>query len=622
MTMSSRLSSGSSTSPSARGRLHVYLGAAPGVGKTFAMLTEANRLAGQGVDVVAALIETHDRTDTTAMLTALERVPPRRVSYRGANFDELDIDAVLSRHPDVVLVDELAHTCAPGSRHEKRWEDVEELLDAGIDVITSLNVQHIDSLGNAVETATGVTQHETVPDAVIAAADRIDFIDVTPDMLRARISGTDILRTSAAPHALSGFFTTERLTALRALAFDWLQQHHRGHAAEAAVTRPVVPPQRVVATLTGAPEGEHVLRRAAQIAASLNGELIGVHVCEPSGLTHTEPAWLTGQRRILGELGGRYTELAGIDVARAVVDFAHSEDAHQLVLGATRRSRGQELLHGSVINKAIRYAGPVEVHIVPARTRSRRLAPTLAIPSLQPAALPGLRRVAAWAAALVVPIVITLCLIPFRSSLGVAGALLCDLLAVVAAALLGGILPALAATTAVILLSDYYFTPPLHTLRVANAVDLVALITFGIVAIAVGGLVDLLTRQGARAASAKAEAANLARLAADTVAATTDITDIIGSIRRAFTLNAVAVLQRTDDGWELVASSGPQSPQYPDQADYTVELAGGRFLALNDTPHGARDRQPLQAFLSELRLARERAVLATLDAAGDNDDSR
>jgi len=177
MTMSSRLSSGSSTSPSARGRLHVYLGAAPGVGKTFAMLTEANRLAGQGVDVVAALIETHDRTDTAAMLTALERIPPRRVSYRGANFDELDIDAVLSRHPDVVLVDELAHTCAPGSRHEKRWEDVEELLDAGIDVITSLNVQHIDSLGNAVETATRVTQHETVPDAVIAAADRIDFID-------------------------------------------------------------------------------------------------------------------------------------------------------------------------------------------------------------------------------------------------------------------------------------------------------------------------------------------------------------------------------------------------------------------------------------------------------------
>jgi two-component system, OmpR family, sensor histidine kinase KdpD len=616
MTMSSRLSSGSSTSPSGRGQLHVYLGAAPGVGKTYAMLAEANRLAGQGVNVVAALIETHDRADTTAMLTALERVPPRRVRYRGSDFDELDTDAVLTRHPDVVLVDELAHTCAPGSRHEKRWEDVEELLDAGIDVITSLNVQHIDSLGAAVETATGVAQHETVPDAVIAAADRIDFIDVTPDMLRARIADTDVLRTSAAPHALSGFFTTERLTALRTLAFDWLQQHHRG---EAAVTRSVVPPQRIIATLTGAPEGEYVLRRAAQIAASLNCELIGVHVCEPSGLTRTEPAWLTGQRRILGELGGRYTELAGIDVARAVLDFARSEDAHQLVLGATRRSRGQELLHGSVINRAIRYAGPVEVHIVPARKRSRRLAPVLAIPSLQPAALPGLRRVAAWVAAFLLPFVIAMCLIPFRSSLGVAGALLCGLLAVVVAALLGGILPALAATTAGILLSDYYFTPPLHTLRVANAVDLVALITFGLVAIAVGGLVDLLTRQGGRAASAKAEAANLARLAAHTVAATADITDIIGSIRRAFTLGTVAVLRRTDNGWEVVASTGPQSVQHPDEADYTVELATGRFLVLTDAPHSAHDRQPLQAFLSELRLTRERAELATLEAADDND---
>ena len=264
-------------------------------------------------------------------------MPPRRIAHRGGNFDELDIDAVLNRHPDVVLVDELAHTYVPGGRHEKRWEDVEELLDAGIDVITSLNVQHIDSLGSAIETATGVTQHETVPDAIIAAADRIDFVDVTPDILRTRIADTDILKSGAASHALSGFFTTERLTALRTLAFDWLQHHnHGGDTAEPPVTTPVVSPQRVVAALTGAPEGERVLRRSAQIAASVNGELIGVHVREPSELTQAEPAWLSGQRRILGELGGRYTELAGIDAARAVLDFARSEDAHHLVLGATR----------------------------------------------------------------------------------------------------------------------------------------------------------------------------------------------------------------------------------------------------------------------------------------------
>ena len=287
------------------------------------------------------------------------------------------------------------------------------------------------------------------------------------------------------------------------------------------------------------------------------------------------------------------------------MDFARREDAHQLVLGATRRSRRQELLHGSVINKAVRSAGSVEVHIVPARTPSRRLAPKLTIPSLQPGALPGLRRAAAWAVACLAPIAITLCLIPFRSSLGLAGALLCDLLAVVAAALLGGILPALAATAAGILLSDYYFTPPLHTLRVANAVDLVALITFGIVAIAVGGLVDLLTRQGVRAASAKAEAANLARLAANAVTGAGDPMDVVGSIRRAFHLDTVAVLRNTGSGWELEAGIGSQSLQHPDQADYKVEIGTGRILALSDTPDAPRDNQSLRAFLSELRLARE-----------------
>jgi two-component system, OmpR family, sensor histidine kinase KdpD len=438
------------------------------------------------------------------------------------------------------------------------------------------------------------TQHESVPDPVIANADRIDFIDVTPDILRARIADTDILRRGAAPDALSGFFTTDRLTALRTLAFDWLQQHNRGKAAETSVSASVVPTQRVVAALTGAPEGEHVLRRAAQ--------------------AQSEPAWLTGQRRILGELGGRYTELVGIDVARAVLDFARSEDAQQLVLGATRRTRRQELLYGSVINKAVRAAGSVEVHIVPARTPSERLAPKLTIPSLQPAALPGPRRVAAWAAAFLVPIAITLCLIPFRSSLGLAGALLCDLLAVVAAALLGGILPALAATAAAVLLSDYYFTAPLHTLRVANAVDLVALITFGIIAIAVGGLVDLLMRRGVRAAAAKAEASNLGRLAADAITSAVDLTDIVGSIRRAFQLDTVAVLRNTGNGWEAEASTGPQSLQHPDQADYTVEIATGRILALTDTPNPT-DKQPLQAFLGELRLAREHALLETLGAS-------
>jgi len=224
--------------------------------------------------------------------------------------------------------------------------------------------------------------------------------------LRARIADTGVLRPGAAPHALTGFYTAVRPAALRELATGWLQQRAHPGAARVAPNPASAAgaSQRVVVALTGDPDGEHVLWRAAQIATPVGAELIGVHVREPTGLVEAEPAWLTGQRRLLGELGGHYTELAGIDVAAAVLDFARNENANQLVLGATRRSRRQELLHGSVINKAIRTAGPVEVHVIPARRPPRqRPAIRLTVPSLRQVPLPGLRRLAAWILAVMRP---------------------------------------------------------------------------------------------------------------------------------------------------------------------------------------------------------------------------
>ncbi len=606
-----------------RGRLRIYLATAPGAGKTYAMLAEAKHLAERGVDVVVGLVETHGRAATEAMLASLERIPLAQISHRGSVFDELDVDKVLARRPAVVLVDELAHTCVPGSRHEKRWEDVEELLTAGIDVITGLNVQHIDSLNDAVEAVTGIAQHETVPDAVVAAADEIEFLDITPQQLRARIAGTDVLQPGATPHALTGFYTAERLAALRELATGWLQQHGHLGAGTPIQTAAAVVSQRVVVALTGDPDGEHILRRAAQIANPVGAELIGVHVREPTGLAEAEPAWLSGQRRLLGELGGHYTELAGIDVAAAVLDFARNENARQLVLGATRRSRRQELLHGSVINKAIRTAGPVEVHVIPAR-RPRRQRPVigLTVPSLRPVPLPGLRRLAAWILAVVGPVAITVGLTPFRAPLGLTGALLCNLLAVVCVALLGGVLPALLATAVAVLLSDYFFTQPLHTLRVSNAVDVVALITFGIVALAVGGLVDVLTRQGVRTAHADAEARNLARLAARAMASPRDLSETVDSIRRTFGVDTVAVLCDTGGGWNVETAVGATQLQHPDQADHQVQVGTGRVLAIIDTRRTARDTAPLEAFLTELRLARGHALLQTLPDCTSSPDPR
>ncbi len=603
-----------------RGRLHVFLGVAPGAGKTYAMLAEGRRLAVGGVDVVVGLAETHGRGDTEAMAAALERVPPQRVSYRGTSFAELDVDALLARRPQVALVDELAHSCVPGTRHDKRWEDVEELLDAGIDVITSLNVQHLESLNDAVEAATSVGQRETVPDAVAAAADEVEFIDVSPRQLRERISGGGVL-AGKADTALGGFYRPEHLAALRELALGWLDERDLLDAAARAALGEVAalhsPPERVIVALTGAPEGEHVLRRAAQIAASVRAELIGVHVREPSGLAGAEPAWLAGQRRLLAELGGRYEELAGIDVATTVVDFARSEGARQLVLGATRWSRRRELLHGSVINKAIRAAGPIEVHVIPARRPARQVEPSAigTPPPPRRVQLPGPRRVAAWALAVIAPVTVAAALVPLRSSLGLAGALLCALVAVVGVALLGGFRPALLATVTGVLAADFMYTEPLYSLRVAHAVDVVGLITFLVVAAAVGGLVDRLTRQGVQTARARAEAEDLARLAADSMTVPGQLTEAIGSIRAVFDLDAVALLRRDGAGWRVDASAGRTRLENPDQAAYSLELPDGRVLALTGARLTSQDAALLRVFLGELRGRREHAVLDALQTS-------
>ena len=269
-------------------------------------------------------------------------------------------------------------------------------------------------------------------------------------------------------------------------------------------------------------------------------------------------------------------------MATTIVDYARAESARQLVLGATRWSRRRELLHGSVINKAIRTAGPIEVHVIPARRPPRQVEPAAigAPPPPRPVELPGPRRAAAWALAVAAPIAVTAALVPLRSSLGLAGALLCALIAVVGVALLGGFRPALLATVIGVLAADFFYTQPLYSFRVAHMVDVVGLITFVVVAGAVGGLVDRLTRQGVQAAQAQAEAEDLARLAADAMTASAQIAEAVGSIRDVFDLDGVAVLRRDGTTWHVDASAGRTRLKDPDDADYSVELADGRVLAL------------------------------------------
>src|SRR6201993_4576852 len=278
-----------------RGQLRIYLGAAAGVGKTYAMLGEGHRRAERGADVVVAFAESLGRPQTEALLDGLEVIPRKRLTYRGATFEEMDVDEVLARKPQVALIDELAHTNVPGSRNEKRWQDVEEMLEAGIDVISNVNIQHLESLNDVVEKITGVPQRETVPDAIVRAADQVELVDMTPEALRRRMAHGNIYPAEKIDAALTHYFRAGNLAALRELALLWLadkvDEGLQQYRADHHITGTWEARERVVVALTGGPEGDTLIRRAARIAArSAGGDLLAVHVTKSDGLTGADPA--------------------------------------------------------------------------------------------------------------------------------------------------------------------------------------------------------------------------------------------------------------------------------------------------------------------------------------------
>src|SRR3954453_5645277 len=310
-----------------RGELRIYLGAAPGVGKTFAMLGEAHRRLERGTDVVAAVVETHGRKKVAELLKGIEIVPPKFVEYRGKQFGELDVEAVRRRQPQVVLVDELAHTNTPGSKNPKRWQDVEELLHAGITVISTVNVQHLESLNDVVTQITGIEQQEKVPDDVVRAADQIELVDITPEALRRRLAHGNVYTPERIDAALSNYFRLGNLTALRELALLWLadevdsalNSYRRQHGIDSKWEAR----ERVVVALTGGPEGETLLRRGARIAArSAGGDMLAVHVARSDGLAGASVASLAAQRVLAESLGASFHSIVGDDVPRALLEFA------------------------------------------------------------------------------------------------------------------------------------------------------------------------------------------------------------------------------------------------------------------------------------------------------------
>ncbi|MDQ4116793.1 MAG: universal stress protein, partial [Actinomycetota bacterium] len=365
----------------ARGELRIHLGAAPGVGKTYAMLGEARRRVERGTDVVVGVVETHGRARTAALLDGLEVLPRRRAD---GGPGDLDVEAVLARRPEVVLVDELAHTNAPGGRHAKRWQDVEDLLDAGIDVLSTVNVQHLESLGDVVERITGVRRRETVPDEVVRRADQLELVDITPEALRRRLAHGNVYAAEKVDAALANYFTVSNLTALRELALLWVADEVdvalRRHRAEKNVTDIWETRERVVVALTGGPESETVLRRAARIATRAGqADLMAVHVLRGDGLAGASVTATTTLRRLADDVGASFHTVVGDGgadaVTTALLDFARGANATQLVLGTSRRSRVARLFDPGIGARVVLESGPIDVHMVthPSAGRGMRL---------------------------------------------------------------------------------------------------------------------------------------------------------------------------------------------------------------------------------------------------------
>lgn len=552
-----------------RGRLRVLLGAAPGVGKTYAMLDEGKHLRAGGSDVVIAVVETHGRAATAAMTEGMEVIPRHYVECRGIELPEMDLDGVLAQHPDVALVDELAHTNAPGSRNEKRWQDVEELLEAGIDVISTVNIQHIESLNDVVEQITGVPQRETVPDTVLRRASQVEVVDLAPQALRDRLSSGKVYPAERIDAALSNYFRLGNLTALRELALLWVADEvdHAlaDYRSEHGIDSRWEARERVVVALTGGREGETLLRRGARIAVRAGGgELLAVHVTTEDGLRSPHPGELARQRGLVDKLGGSFHQLVGDDIPETLIEFAKSVNATQLVIGASRRGKLSRLLTGHDVEAdIIRASGAIDVHIVSHDAQAK----ALRLPRMG-GSLSTRRRIAGFAVLAVLGPLLTLLLVSSRSPEALTTDVLAYELLAVVVALVGGAFSSLIAALASGFALDYFFTKPFYTVTVNEPLHLVALLLYLLTAALVSVVVDRAARKTRVARRAAAESGLLQSVAGLVLRGEDAVESLLSRATEAFGLSGARLMT---DG-KVVANWGTTSDQVTEHRidDHTV----------------------------------------------------
>lgn len=594
-------STGGSSPP--RGRVKIFFGMAPGVGKTYAMLAAAQRMAAQGVDVAVGVVETHGRAETEQMLLGLDIIPRVKIEYQGTVLHEFDVDAAIRRRPDILLVDELAHSNAPGapSGRAKRWQDVEACLAAGVNVYTTLNVQHLESINDVVAQITGVKVSETVPDRVFDEADEIELVDLPPDALHERLKAGKVYLAENAARAVDpsdGFFRKGNLLALRELALRrtaaWVDSDLRRYKQDRGIRAVWAAGERIVVAVSPSPMSGKLIRAAKRMAAGLHADLIAVYVETPrtANLSAQDRERLDANLRLAESLGATTQTLAGETAAKALIDFARSRNVGRIVVGKTERPRWKELLFGSFIDNLIRESGDIDIYVV----RGDEAAP----PAGPAATAPADAEAPDWWRYATVPAVLagvtTAGFVAF-SGLELANIVMIYLAVVVMAALWLGRGPAVFAAVIAVGAFDFFFVPPRWTFAVS---DVQYLLTFAVmlgVGVLVANLAGRAREQTLRAWS-RERAAGAQQALSRELAAASDARAVAAVVARHThdLLHADAVVctptapagagpSARPKALDVAAAAGPLGPDW--YSDETEDAARERGVAQWAFDHGS-----------------------------------
>jgi two-component system, OmpR family, sensor histidine kinase KdpD len=569
-----------------RGRLKVFLGAAPGVGKTYEMLSQARQRKLEGIDVVIGVVETHGRVETDLLTKGLEKIPKKRIPYKGHVLAEMDIDAILQRRPKLVLVDELAHTNVDGSRHPKRYMDVEELLAAGIDVYTTVNVQHLESLNDVVAQITRVRIRETVPDSILDRADDVELVDTTPEDLLQRLKEGKVYFPETANRAAHHYFVPGNLTALRELALrrtaqrvdEQMLTYMRAHAIQG----PWEAGERILVCVDGRPGAAALVRYARRLSDRLRAAWAAIYVetSRARGLGEAERDRIADALRLAERLGGQAITIPAPSVADGVVDYARANNFTHIVTSTTQRVWWWELFRPSATHAIIRRAGDISVHVVPEQL-ARAMKGTQPAPKPESPELARALDARAYLGSLVM-VAVALALGLVLRQLGISNVALVFLTAVLTSAVVYGLWPSLIACLASALAYNFFFLPPLYTFTIADRENVVALFFFVVVAVIASNLASRV-REQALAARERAATTESLYLFSRKLAAVFTLDDLLWAAAFQFAqmLNARVVIL-LPEGESVAVRAGYPPEDMLDEAD----IAAAKWVWQHGSPAG------------------------------------